>query len=160
MNRHVRTALPSDAVELAPRLRAADLAEIEASTGGGALAALEKGYRESLQPVTFMAGERPCGLSGIVPMAQSGRAMGSVGPMGFIWLLGSSELTRDIRWFHKVTAELLEEHRGPWERLVSSVDERHVESLRWLEHLGFVQVGRSAHFGVGRLPFVHVELAR
>jgi hypothetical protein len=125
-----------DAEILAPRLRRADLDELEASHGTGALEALLDGVRLSQEAWTMLSPSgRVAGMCGVTPDEQHPEA-------GRVWLLGSDELSAHPRAFLEVTSALIEHLAGSWGVLYNAVDERYGAALRWLGWLGFEPVGR------------------
>lgn len=116
-----RPAFASDADDLAPRLRAIDVAEIAAGTGRDPLAVLRAGVE-----------------SGAEAAVDDGRVVALFGcANGAPWLLGSPEIARKpwalLRPARAVVAEWLAEHG----MLLNYVYAKHRQSVRWLTWLGF-----------------------
>jgi len=122
-------ATEAHARDMAPRLRAADVRELDA-LGIDATWALASGVAASREPVTAMVEGRPAVMFGI--------AEGSIlTGMGRPWLLGTDAVVgRDVamaresrRWLERMAVGF---------RLLSNVvDARNVRAIRWLRWLGF-----------------------
>jgi hypothetical protein len=128
-----RPALPADADSLAPRLRAADLAELVAAHGPDAdpLALLRNGLAVTPDAVAAVQDGRVIALLGCAP---AGTLMT---PCGIPWLLGSDECSAHARLFVARGRQAVGEWLRQYGRLENYVDARHVASLRWLRRLGF-----------------------
>lgn len=125
-----RKAIPSDISAIAPRLRLADLNELQASTGEHPVLALRKSFALSEECYTIIAKGEIAGMFGLVEG-------------GVVWLVGSNALTsitvRFLRDSRHVVASWL--RREP--RLWNFLDERNEVHIKWIEWLGFAPTGRS-----------------
>ncbi len=133
--------------EMAPRLRAADAAEVLAAGGFDAYAAVAKSIEASGERAWAVRfdGELAC-CFGLVDVGQV------LDPVGVIWLLGTDTLTRHPRAFVRTCREVLPFLQGEHRALVNMVDARYTAALRWLSALGF-EVHPASPFGASGLPF-------
>jgi hypothetical protein len=116
-----RVALVSDAAVLAPRLRAADLAEIAAGTGRPPFEVLVSGVEAGCEAAVIDGRvEALYGCAGGVP-----------------WLLGSDTLSRHPWALLRPGRALVAEWLRMYGWLRNYVHAEHRESLRWLAWLGF-----------------------
>jgi len=128
-----RPAVPSDAGALAPRLRAADVAELQAAHGPDAdpLALLRNGLAVTPGAVAAVQDGRVIALLGCA----AGGTM--LTPCGIPWLLGSDECGAHARLFIARGRQAVGEWLRQYGRLENYVDARHAASIRWLKRLGF-----------------------
>ena len=147
----VRPARPEDAAALAPKLRQADLQEIEAGSGKPPLEVLETGLRLSTQSY---AAELPSGevvaLFGVGPTAEP--------KLGAVWMLGSDHL-KTIRF-------TVLRHAKTWLNTLSDsypllgnvVDARNTLHVEWLRWMGFRFLRRARLGRNGEEFFEFVKL--
>jgi hypothetical protein len=146
----IRSAVVRDAFDLAPRLRASDRREVEASHGYRPLEALQIALEES--DVSFAAVDadgRVLLLFGVALLTEY--------DAGSPWMLAAEGFP-----FHR-QGEFLRRSRwivGTWiafyHHLVNMVDARNTASIRWLRHLG-AKIGDPVPYGVQQLPFYPFE---
>lgn len=145
-------ATEADARELAPRMRAADAAELLASTGHQPLEGLLESLELSSEAYALFFDGELAALCGLAP-----------GPfftfVGYPWLLGSDVIERHKRAFVRASRAALEEWASRYFLLEQAVDARYVRALRWAARVGF-QVEPPAPFGVLGLPFCRITLRR
>jgi len=142
-----------DEYDLAPRLRAADLAELRAACGDrDPIEILREGAERSVPSVTIIGNNGfVAGMFGVVPSLTD--------QTGVVWLLGSDELTKPplsrqfIRECRSYLKLLEGRHRLLWNRM----DERNVVHKRWLTWLGFEFYNRIPEYGPERLPFLEFK---
>ncbi len=119
---HVRPFEPADAGALAPRLRAADLRELEAATGERPLDALERCTRSS-DPCFSVVDGQVIAVFGVVPDGPE---------RGIVWMVGSDEIASRAVPFARImrpwVGRLQERYRILW----NVADARNVVHLRWL----------------------------
>jgi hypothetical protein len=143
----VQPAQPGDAEELAPRLRPADLREIQAAVGKDPYTALEQGR---LQSGPCFAALDP---EGIV-MALFGASPHPHRPeAGTVWLLGSTSLMRNRFGFLRAAPYWLNRLHSRYRVLGNVIDARNVLHLRWLKWLGFELGERIEKFDFEQRPF-------
>lgn len=150
----VRTARTDDAAALAPRLRAADLREIEGATGESPGSVLDAGLSES-DPCFAIVDERdaPVALFGVVPDA-------AAPDVGLIWLLAADELERHGLSFVRECGEWVAELQLRYRVLWNWVDARNRIHVRWLIWCGFELLERVDDHGSGALPFYLFQKVR
>jgi hypothetical protein len=140
-----------DECDLAPRLRLADLQEIQATTTESPIDVLRTGAWWSRPSVTIIGNHGfVAGIFGVVPQEDGS---------GVVWMLGSDELTkpplsrqfiRECRTFVKIIG------RG-YTELHNVIDERNTVHRRWLEWLGFEFTNRIPEYGVEHRPFLEFK---
>jgi hypothetical protein len=149
----VRPAEPDDAAALAPRLRAADVREIQAVAGQDPAIVMAAGAARSDPCHAVVDGDAVIALFGVVPSAR-------VPGEGMVWLLGSNALTARSRSFLRGSrawlARLHERYRVLW----SVVDARNEVHVRWLRWCGFTFLRRIERYGVEGRPFYEVQRTR
>lgn len=140
------------AVELAPRLRAADAAEVLASGGYDPLSALIESVEASDGAWAAFFGEELGCLFGV-----------SRGPFlsfrAYPWLLTSDVVERHPKVFLRACKIVLAGWVERYGTLEQAVDARYRVALRWAAHLGF-EVDPPLPFGVAGLPFCRITLRR
>ena len=148
MRAFVRPSKTGDAESLAPRLREADLNEIEAAAGVEPVEALREGFLNSVQPLTVVGVkgefEYPIAMFGVVKESSD---------IGRIWLLGSEDIfkikTNFIRqskaWFRHVSE--------PFKVVTNIVDMRNHVHIRWLRWCGVRFCGVDKR-GTKNIPFL------
>jgi hypothetical protein len=151
---HVRPADPADADALAPRLRAADRRELEATLGRvSPSVVLRRGVEASDPCFAVVASGAVVALFGVVPTARD-REVGSV------WLLGSDDFAARPAFIVRSSKAWLATLHERYRVLVNHVDARNEVHIRWLRWCGFVFVRRIERFGAMGLPFYEVRRER
>lgn len=144
---YVREYQAGDAAGLAPRLRMADLQEIQAASGLPPITALLEGAELSAPSCTVIGNSGfVAGMFGIVPEGTFGR----------VWLLGSDELVTPplSRQFLRECRSYLAVMERPYLAIGNVIDERNRLHVRWLKWLGFTFINRLPEYGVERRPFL------
>ncbi len=139
---HAARATDAHALDMAPRLRAADREEVAASSGRSPLEALRYSLAASSHAVSALdpVGRVVCMFGvGVVDL---------MGGVGAPWLLGSDLMADHRREFARRSRAYLPLMLAHYPNLENAVDARHVEAIRWLEWLGFTigdpkPIGRS-----------------
>lgn len=150
----VRRACGDDAGELAPRLRAADLQEIEAAIGEDPLIVLERSIAWSDPCYAVVCeGDKPIALFGTVPEADDKN-------VGIVWLLASPELTRHTFFFLRNSRRWVERLHERYKVLWNCVDARNETHIKWLRWCDFTFLRRVEEYGVERRPFYEFTRAR
>lgn len=130
---------------LAPRMRAADAAEVWASGRLTPLEALERSL--ALSPLAW------AGTVDGEPACVFGAASTSLlGGDGVPWLLGSDAIERHQRAFLRRNREYVRQMQAAFPTLRNMVDARNATSIRWLRWLGFT-IEPAVPFGPFGLPF-------
>lgn len=133
-----------DIEALAPRLRAADRAEIEATLGPcDVREVLHRAAAASAWVEVAFRGADPFALFGVAPRAAGG---------GSPWFVGTDVASAVplamVRHGRRYVARMLAE----FGHLANHVDARNAASVRWLKRLGF-EVFPAEPFGAAGLPF-------
>ena len=145
---YIKPATLDDAVFLAPRLRAADAAEIWAESHTLPLDALVLSLANSSVAFTVHYGE-PTAMFGLVPGSfLSGSAR--------VWALGSDNNRGHRIKFLRHSRFIVDLLRQGYECLYNYVDARHKETLAWLRWLK-ADILPAAPYGVDGLPFHRFE---
>lgn len=148
----VRPARLEDASALAPRLRKADLQEIDAGSGLDPVKALEAslGASERAFAVELASGE---------VVAIFGVAKTSEAKLGAVWMVGADSIASIRFLFLRRSREWLKELSNGFQLLGNLVDARNTLHIEWLRWLGF-RFLRRASIGRGGETFIEfVKLA-
>jgi hypothetical protein len=145
-------ATRAHALELAPKVRQEDAAEVKASGGYEPLQALELALDASVLSMTLLIDGKVAAMFGVA------KATHEVG-VGYPWLLSSAAVKHHQKAFFKLSGPAVEQLLAIFPTLVQYVDARYVAALRWLKRLGF-ELQPPIIFGVEKRPFVPVVLRR
>jgi len=146
----------ADAVDMAPRLRQADLAEIKAHSNNEPAQSLQHGvyWSEPAYTVEFLG--KPAAIFGVVPVKQGDFGWdwptGHPHPSGSVWLLGTDDIPLFSRRFLRHSREWLAELEMRYRVLGNMVDVRNTAHVRWIEWLGFTMLD-TIDYGPFNLPF-------
>ena len=145
-----RPGLPTDALAIAPRLRDADLKELQASHGRwlDVEKVLVRAVVHSRLCWAGLEGDTPVMLFGVVPLA----LLGPQGPSGSPWLLGTPECLNHGKTLVKKGREFVDLMHREFPYLVNYVDTHNRASKRWLRRIGFVVYPPSPYGLLGQ-PF-------
>lgn len=144
------SALPAHAVEMAPRMRAAEVEEIRASHGLTPEAMLLSEVDRSIVAWSWVVDDQVACMFGIVaPVLLTEKS--------YPWMLTTDLVDRHWRQFARSCRSLLPELLARHSRLVGMVDARYALSIRWLRWLG-ATVGEAEPFGVSGSPFCSFEI--
>lgn len=150
----VRGSETKDAYPLAPKLRAADLQEIEANVGEDVLTHLERSISVSTPCYTVLnVTNQPLAAFGVIPDCRDA-------DVGKIWLLGSPELVSYPFLFLRHCKTWVESLQREYKVLWNFVDARNVVHIRWLKWSGFTFLRLIETHGVERRPFYEFEKTR
>ena len=131
---HVRPAVTTDIYDISPRLRTADLSEIEAASGLPPEVAILPGLGPDSRCIAIEYDHQVCGLFGVV---------GRRGPPGIVWMVATPELERNRFQFLRSCRSWIDRLRRPHPFLFNIVDSRNTLHLRWLEWAGAEFTGGS-----------------
>lgn len=141
-----RPAEAADATFLAPRLRFADVREIEAAFGPVDVAdALRASVRRSLRAWTATLDDEPLFIGGV-------GAVSFTGGVGSPWLVASEAARRYPAGLTRVAKGFVPDMLALFPKLENWVDERNTESVAWLARLGFTMYDPEP-YGPQGLPF-------
>lgn len=142
----IRQAMFHDIAELAPRMRAADVAEIWASNRYTPEAALEIGLEKSDICMTVLYKNEVAAMLGVTAE-------------GVVWMLTSDTLEQFKKGFAKLSRQLIEELLKQYPVLFNYVDARHTQSITWLKWCG-AKFEAAVPCGPDRLLFIKFEFRR
>lgn len=143
-----RAATLADAEDLAPRMRAADVAEVFASSSRGPRAVLQDCLAKSLEAYTTLFDGEVTSMWGVAPAPDPPVGV----KVGVVWLLSSATIERHRAAFLAAASRALLELLSRWDVLINAIDVRHVKAIRWAERCGF-QLDEPAPYGPFNLPF-------
>jgi len=149
--KYVRIAKLADVLELAPKIRKGDRAEIRASDNVSPLEALIVPFTIEGHKTYSIIGtkeEGVIGMFGSTPSAEKG--------YGCAWLLSSENLFNHTRQFLKECPYWIEQMSEGYEHLYNFVDKRNWQSLKWLQFLGFEVKEELGEYGHEKIPFLLV----
>lgn len=150
----VRAAKGKDAAAMAPNLRAADLAELQASLGADAdpEAVLKAGIKYSDDPRTVLVDGVPAAIFGVCDTGESEPTVGC------IWLMGTDAIETISMAFLRGCKAHLPMQQASYEILTNFVDSRNTVHIRWLQWLGFSIIREENDYGAEKRTFY--EFAR
>ena len=130
----MRPSVRADALALAPHLRRADVAELDA-TGSNPAEALLLGYRHSNACLTVTGTDgTPSIMFGVVQVDSLSAA---------IWLLSDDRIEGELRRpFLKEAPETLDWFHRDYPVLFNEVWEGNTKHVRWLRWMGFTFINR------------------
>lgn len=123
----LRPATIDDAFDLAPRLRQADLEELEAQDIGYPDVILAESVAVSAECLAFVPNGTVEALFGVA----------DAGEFGVPWLLGSDELFNQGRLLMTLPRPYLSRWLEKYKLLQNVVHTENIQSIRWLKRLGF-----------------------
>ncbi len=141
----VRPATPRDAYALSPRLRKADLDEIQAASGDTPETVLRRGIEHGRAYSIVNTKGEILGIFGV----------GTVAPrVGVVWLLGSDDLTKISYIFLRESRVWLRKLFDGHDLLANVIDARNTLHIRWLRWLGFHFVAQRPNYGTAGETFL------
>ncbi|WP_141243341.1 hypothetical protein [Bordetella genomosp. 1] len=147
----IRAASPADAFELAPVMRPADRAEIDAAQGQGAC------YAEAVRSsIVRSSAAWTAHINGEIAMIGGVAPLGTLltGNVGSPWLLGSTAMFRRPGALTRTARRYVAFMHQTYPELVNYVDARNVVSIAWLQRLGFeVRTDAPIPYGPDGVPF-------
>ena len=147
--KYVRKAILADALELAPKMKAEDRAEILASNNASPLRALVEPFTIEDSKIYSIIGTKDEGVIGMF-----GSCPSQVPEYGVVWLLSSNDLYKHTRQFLKECPHWVTEMSEGFEYVYNFVDKRNWKTLKWLQFLGFEPKEEIKQYGHGKLPFL------
>lgn len=148
----VRAAVETDIPDIAGRMRAADVAEVAASSGRSPQEALEFSLRKSSLARTAVIDGRPEVMFGVGDINVLTRT-------GAPWLLGTDAVTENYVAFLRGSVDWRDQLLLRYDVLVNAVDDRNLASKRWLRWLGF-KLGEPMPIGRAGAMFRVFEMRR
>lgn len=145
-------ATSAHAEQMAPLLRAADVAEITIMFGPDPAEMLRHGIEQSSQAYAAVEDGVPFAIGGVVPVDM-------MAGTGAPWMLGTAGVGRNPRWFLNTSRERLAAAFETYAMLQNYCDPRYTASIRWLRWLGFT-IGRPTLLGGYGHQFVLFSMRR
>ena len=147
--KYVRKAILADALELAPKMKKEDRAEIIASNNASPLRALVEPFTYDEAKIYSIIGTKDEGVIGMF-----GSCPTQLPEYGVVWLLSSDELYKHTRQFLKECPYWVAQMSQGYEYVYNFVDQRNWKTLKWLQFLGFDVKEKIEQYGHGKLPFL------
>ncbi len=145
---YARPSTEADAIDLAPRLREADIQECAAMSGNDPLVSLLHGVREGTETLSIMGDDdEVIGMFGIHHMPDLGPGQATV------WMMSSPSLIKIKNEFIRQTGDFLRLFHRQYPLLWNLVDARNVLHLAWLKRTGFSFINRYDNFGPEKRTF-------
>lgn len=152
----IRPAVLEDALALAPRMRAEEVAEVRASGGFYPREALIDSLAHSDEAWTALFDGQVACMWGVAEVPGSSALTGRVGA---VWLLTSDLVERYPKTFWRACRGELARLFERWAVLVNAIDARHEKAVRWARRLGF-PLQPADSFGEYALPFHRFRVRR
>ena len=146
---HTRPAVPADIAVVAKKMRAEDVAEVQASSGSTPQEVLLYCFMMGSPCETVAAPDgEPVAMWGVVPDGRYPEA-------GRVWLLGTDRLVADSRvkvGFLRQAKQEVERMGRLYDVLWNYVDARNQVHINWLQWMGFTFIAERPNYGAeGRL---------
>lgn len=148
----VVSATLAHAIDLAPRLRARDLAEIEAASGRPVDEVMAESLERAVWSEALLIDGVPEAIGGL------GTCSMMFGP-GVPWLVGSKRLTERRHWFLRESCRQVGRMLASYGVLVNYVDARNGSAIAYLQWLGFA-LEPAVPWGAKGLPFHKFTMVR
>ena len=145
--------------QLAPHLRPADVAEVDASCGLAPLEALRASVAVSEEAWAGLVDGEVVAVFGVAPAAGAASSLLTGPEAHVVWLLTGMAVHKHAVTFARCSRLVLAALLSRYPALCNAVDARNRAALRWATWLGF-GVGTPAPFGVAQLPFVPIGIDR
>lgn len=147
----IREAVETDALLLAPKLREADIEELDAATHLSPWEVLHTGWYLGAPCRTFLSEEgEVVGMFGVTPMPQAKR-------IGVIWCLSSPDLFKMRKYFMRNCRREIEEISRNYVKVFNYVYEKNTTHIRWIKAMGFDMYDEPISFGRLQKPFYYFE---
>lgn len=138
-----------DAIQIAPSLRSADKAELEAATG------FDTTVYSLIHGVSFGKAwavkwdlgelELPIVLFGVMSYSKT---------VGIPWMVATDDLLKHKRFIIKHSREYVDKMLELYpDGLLNFIDCRNTVHIEYIKHLGFTIDGLTHNYGAGKLPF-------
>ena len=136
-----------DCLELAPKMRESDKQEIWSAGRFTPTSGLHMSLEISGEHAyTLKLDEEVVGIFGVAPCREQP-------DVGIVWLMGADNMTTNKKGFYKVSQEYLKKFLEMYKTVFNYVDDRNVSSSKWVESLGFKNLGTEPKFGMDEIPF-------
>lgn len=131
-------------IHIANHMRAADAAEVWASSRKTPLEAMLSGFKYSDRSIVVMVNDEPCAMIGLVIQS-------ILTGTGVVWMLGSDESMNHRKLFLELSPPVIKEMLDVCPMLFNYVHADNKKSIRWLQWLGFTIESPKAHGVEGEL---------
>lgn len=138
-------------LDITPRLRCADVAEIAALTDDATLA-IDRSRRNSPIAMTWLVNGTPACIFGVA----AGSLLDSTGRP---WLVSSDDVPAFPMTFLRACKRMLPEITAMFPHLENYVDSRYALAVRWLQWMGFT-IHPAEPLGPFGVPFHRFEMGR
>lgn len=146
---NIRKASVEDAFRIAPYLRSADRAELEAVTGDKPLDSLIHGIGCG-HSWTFTDDKSLIALYGVVPYNKT---------VGIPWMVATDSLLKHKKFFLKHSQEYITKMIAIFPGgLFNYIDCRNKAHIRFIKHFGFQIDGLTDSYGAAQLPFLRFSM--
>jgi hypothetical protein len=146
----IRDSVKEDALLLAPKLRVADIEELDAATHLSPWEVLHTGWYLGAPCRTFLSEEgEVVGMFGVTPIPQTND--------GVIWCLSSPELFKMRKYFMRNCRREITEMSSGYDQVFNYVYEKNTTHIRWIKAMGFVMHPTPYPFGRYNKPFYYFE---
>jgi len=143
----ISPATTQDAELMAPLLRKADMAEIQASLGEDPKDCLMDSVRASHKCFVAKDEDGYIAMWGVVTMPGHPQ-------MGIPWMTATDALEKYSVKFLREAKDSLQELQEGYTVLTNFVDARNHVHIRWLQWMGFTFIGLRPKWGVEQRPFI------
>lgn len=148
----IRPTIASDILDLAPRLREADVEEVHALAGVDPLAALAVGLFQSSSCMTGVGRDGSIvGVFGVVPLPDGDAS---------VWFLSSPEIVQNTREIIVEGRKWLDEQNALYPVLKNVCSKSNVVHLRLIRCLGFTFLEPMEDVGPGGITVIPFERTR
>lgn len=147
---HIRDAVISDARDVAPLLRQADIRDIKAKSDRTVLQVLKNGIKNS-DPVYAIvnSNNKPFALFGVVPDEYDKCK-------GLVWHVGTDDIARYSRFYLRNTRKWIDRLHSRYRVLWNCADPANEAQVRWMLWCGFTVHRRIECYGVCQKPYLEL----
>lgn len=153
MNHEIVPAGLEHALQLVPRLRKGDVAEIKAASGLAPEDALVLSLAMSPKSWAWLHKGKVMAVFGVTPHPLKNG-------VGIPWMLAARSVERHKHYFVRNSRRYIEQMHEECPVLENYVDCRNTASIQWLHWCGFVLAEVVPFYGAQRLPFIRFVKAR
>lgn len=139
-------ATKEHAIEMAGKLRRADVEELKAVGKHNATKALIDSLDISVSAWTGIYDGKPAFIFGVADCPNHEK-------VGIPWMMGTPALDKCAKEFIKINPKYINYMRKRYNILINFVDVRNKRAIRWLEWLGF-EMSDPKPYGVNNMPFM------
>lgn len=148
----IRDSIQSDCIEIAKRMRKADIDEVWASHRASPLEATMHGFKHSVACFTVEVHGFPIIIFGLVPDNFTGNKAS-------VWMLSTDGIMSVGRVFIRHSREMIDLMLSYYPYLYNFCDMRNTVTLEWLKYVGAV-FGEIVPVGIDNTPFQKFSFAK